>query len=196
MKRSILPDTLRRKKKAGLLSRGQQKTKLACTTLPVRMTNCIFKKSVTKILSHPGSKVRHRGKEQMLGNLGKSQQSGLRRLHGLQVYSSDGQLLFPFEIVNSLLFESWGSPHHKPQGQTGIDNRPIHPMPSNQPPHQRVPVPNESPTWLPLFKQATIQDIQRQTEKVKQARKRLAEALKANSLAREIEKIREEGDLK
>ncbi|XP_069858212.1 putative methyl-CpG-binding domain protein 3-like 3 [Dipodomys merriami] len=188
-KRSILPETLQRKK-AVRVPRGQQRAKVS-SILPVRMTSCVFKRSVTKITSHPDSKVRYRQEEEeVLGKLAKPQQlSGLRRLQGLQVYDSEGQRLPLFDFVNPSLIMSWGSQDDKSWGQAGADNRP-HPEPSSsQPPYHRAVIPDRGPQRLPLFKQqVTVADVRRQTQKVNQARKRLAEALKADSLARQAER--------
>ncbi|XP_048198120.1 putative methyl-CpG-binding domain protein 3-like 5 [Perognathus longimembris pacificus] len=196
MKRSLLTETLQRKK-AIRVPKGRQRAKAACT-LPMRTTSCIFKKPLTKITSHHSNQVRYK-REEMQGKLEKPKQlSGLMRLQGLHVYDSEGQLLPSFDPVNPSLIISWGRQVDKSRGQAGADNRPVHLQPSsNQPPYQRVTAPAGDPHWPPLFQQqVTVADIRRQTRKVKQARKKLAEALKADSLAREAERAREEEELR
>ncbi|XP_012888956.1 PREDICTED: putative methyl-CpG-binding domain protein 3-like 5 [Dipodomys ordii] len=167
MKRSILPKTLQRKK-AVRVPRGQQRAKVS-SILPVRMTSCVFKRSVTKITSHPDSKVRYRQEEEeVLGKLVKPQQlSGFRRLQGLQVYDSEGQRLPPFNFVNPSLIMSWGSQDDKSWGQAGAANRPVHPEPSSsQPSYHRAVIPDGGPQRLPLFKQqVTAADVRRQMQK-------------------------------
>nr|XP_020031250.1 putative methyl-CpG-binding domain protein 3-like 3 [Castor canadensis] len=183
LKRNMIPEALERKKRVPV-AKGRHRAG-GGAALPVRMTSCIFKRPVTRITAHPGNEVRHRHGEE---NLEKPQQlCALRRLQGLQVHSSEGQLLTALDFESASKIISLGIQGKSP-GQAGAEDLRTCPEPSpGQVPYQRETIPGGLPPSF-YHQEVTSADIRRQMRKVKQARKRLAEAVKADSLAREAER--------
>ncbi|XP_024434588.2 methyl-CpG-binding domain protein 3-like 1 [Desmodus rotundus] len=161
-------------------------------SIPLRMSNYIFKRPVTKITSHPGNEVRYHQWEETLDK--PQQLCWQKRLQGLQAYSSTGQLLSPFDLTKSLqklvpnhTGESLpgdlaGSPHgssmSSPTGSSHLADM--------------IPGAGLGNPQLPCRQfLVTEKDIRKQERKVKMARERLAVALIADRLASEAERMRD-----
>ncbi|XP_062966054.1 putative methyl-CpG-binding domain protein 3-like 3 [Cynocephalus volans] len=183
-----MPQTLQRKQVQ------VTKAKRRPGALPVRLTSCIFQKPVTRITSHPDNDVRCRQWEEKLQK--PQQVSAYRRLQGLQACNSEGELLSPFDFESAFNIIVPGIPG-EPLGQAGAGV--LHTCPE--------PTIGRSSDWAegvlksglglsqPLCRQqVTPGDIQRQIWKVRKARKRLAEALRADRLAREAERAMCQGE--
>jgi hypothetical protein len=108
--------------------------------------------------------------------------SALRRLQGLQVHSSEGQLLTPLDFESTSKIISLGS-----QGHNGTKDLQTCPeLSPGQVPFQRQTIPGGLPPSF-YHQEMTSADIWKQMRKVKKARKRLAEALKEDSVSRRAE---------
>ncbi|XP_038284774.1 methyl-CpG-binding domain protein 3-like 2B isoform X2 [Canis lupus familiaris] len=182
LKRNMMPQTSEKKRQVHLA-----KTKRRCherVALPVRLTSCILKRPVTRITSHPDNEVRYNERERTLE---KPQQiCAYRRLQGLQACSSEGETLSTLDFINIAQIISLGN------AAAGS------PLSSSEP--SMVPssaragmIPGVDLCLLPSICRepvVTPGDIRRQTWRVKDARKRLAEALREDRLAREVERAR------
>lgn len=73
----------------------------------MRLTSCIFKRRVTRITSHPGSKVRRRQCEETLEK--PQQVCAYRRLQGLQACSSEGEPISALDITDVIKMIAPGS---------------------------------------------------------------------------------------
>ncbi|XP_077618808.1 methyl-CpG-binding domain protein 3-like 2B [Crocuta crocuta] len=182
LKRNMMAQTLEKKRQVHLAKTKQRRRERA--TLPIRRTSCIFERSVTRITSHPGNETR---RSQWEGILEKPQQIyAYRRLQGLQACSSDGEVLSPLDVTNILQEVTRGS-------VGGTRSLPKRPDPGTAPSSCWARLVQEVGFCLPAHvcrQPVTLQDIWRQTQKVSKAKDRLAEALRADSLAREAEKAR------
>ncbi|XP_037671095.1 putative methyl-CpG-binding domain protein 3-like 5 [Choloepus didactylus] len=179
---NMISQTSQRKQQRPL-SLSKRKPGLS-SALPIRMTSCIFPRPVTKISSNPGNVIRRRRSEE---NLEKPKQlCWHRRLEELQAYSSAGEPLSTLEFPNALELIVPGG-LAQPLGPAVDGNLHISSKPS----------PGNSIDWVgqghhglsePLGRQqVTYNDVRKQARRVKQARERLAKALKADRLAREAE---------
>lgn len=181
LKRNMMPQTAEKKREVHLAKAKKRHHERAASL--IRLTSCIFKRPVTSITSHPGNEVRYNQWDRALE---KPQQISMyRRLQGLQAFSSEGEILSPLDFINTSQVIAPGS--------MGVGYLPSGPGPSTLP----------SSAWAgmvpgvglclppPICRQpVTPGDIRRQTRKVKKARERLAEALRADRLAREVERAR------
>uniref|UniRef100_A0A8C9JET9 Uncharacterized protein n=1 Tax=Panthera tigris altaica TaxID=74533 RepID=A0A8C9JET9_PANTA len=177
LKRNMMARTSEKKRQVHLAESKQRCRERAA--LPVRRTSCIFERPVTRITSHPGNETRY---NQWDRTLEKPQQiCAYRRLQGLQACSSDGEMLNTLDFTNTLQVVALG-------GVGGAGSLPGRPefctAPSSVPGVGFCPPP-------PVYRQpVTLGDIWRQTQKVRKARDRLAEALGADRPAREAERAR------
>ncbi|XP_036998375.2 methyl-CpG-binding domain protein 3-like 1 [Artibeus jamaicensis] len=162
-------------------------------SIPLRMSNYIFKSPVTKITSHPGNEVRYHHWEETLDK--PQQLCWQKRLQGLQACSSTGQLLSPFDLSKSL---QKLVPNHTVESLPGVlagsphDGSMSHPAGSS---HLAEMIPGAGLGNPQLHcKQflVTEKDIRKQERKMKMARERLAIALIADSIACKAEKMRDQ----
>ncbi|XP_064449580.1 methyl-CpG-binding domain protein 3-like 2B [Mirounga angustirostris] len=181
LKRNMMSQTIEKKRQVHLAKAKKRYHERAAP--PIRLTSCIFKRPVTSITSHSGNEVRYSQRDRALE---KPQQiSVYRRLQGLQACSSEGEILSTLDFINTSQVIVPGS--------AGAGSLPSGPGPSTVP----------SSVWAGMFpgvglylpppiciQPVTPGDIRRQTRKVKKARERLAEALRADRLAREVERAR------
>ncbi|XP_036910970.1 methyl-CpG-binding domain protein 3-like 1 [Sturnira hondurensis] len=160
-------------------------------SIPLRMSNYIFKKPVTKITSHPGNEVRYHQWEETL--VKPQQLCWQKRLQGLQASSSTGQLLSPFDLGKSL---QKLVPNHTVESLPGVlagsphDSSMSNPAGSS---HSAAPGAGLGNPQLHC-KQflVTEKDIRKQERRMKMARERLAIALIVDKLASEAEKMRDQ----
>lgn len=160
-------------------------------SIPLRMSNNIFRSPVTRITSHPGNEVRcHQWEE----TLDKPQQvCWQKRLQGLQACSSEGQLLSSFNLTKALQALV---PSCTGESLPGVLTGGAHCSSMSNPAGsshvaEMTPGADLGIPQLPC-KQflVTEKDIKKQERKMKTARERLARALLADRLARETEKMR------
>uniref|UniRef100_A0A673VIR8 Methyl-CpG binding domain protein 3 like 1 n=1 Tax=Suricata suricatta TaxID=37032 RepID=A0A673VIR8_SURSU len=180
LKRNMMTQSLEKKRQVHLAKTKQKRREIAA--LPIRQTSCIFEKPVTRITSHPGNKTRCSEWERTLE---KPQQiCAYRRLQGLQACSCDGEVLSPLDVTNILQEVARG----RVGGAGSLPGRPeLCPAPSSG---WAGMVPGVGFCLPPSAcrQPITPRDIWRQSQKVRKARDRLAEALRADSLAREAER--------
>lgn len=190
--------------------RNKDKSKCrARVTSPVRMTSCIFKSSVTRITSHPENTTRH-GQEE---NLEKPQQlCAFRRLQEHYIEDGTGKLLGPLCLSNPARRMARGM-QARAIVPSGVNDLHTSQCTSVQSPRSGGTVraaleqsPSTSysqgvtmPMALELspsinIQQITPADIRRQYRRVANARKRLAEALELDRLARQEENMGEQSD--
>ncbi|XP_044941283.1 methyl-CpG-binding domain protein 3-like 2B isoform X1 [Mustela putorius furo] len=181
LKRNMMLQTIEKKRQVHLTKAKKRHHERIAP--PTRLTSCIFKRPVTSITSHPGNEVRY---NQWDRTLEKPQQiSAYSRLQGLQAHSSEGELLSTLDFISTSQVIALGS------ADGGS-------LPSG-------PGPSMVPFWAGMVpgvglhlpppicrQQVTPGDIRRQTWKVKKSRERLAKALRADRLAREVERARSE----
>ncbi|XP_062966052.1 methyl-CpG-binding domain protein 3-like 2B [Cynocephalus volans] len=189
IKRNIMPLTLQRKRREVQVTKAKRKCGVR-SALPVRLTSCIFQKPLTRITSHPGNKVRRCIFEERLE---KPQQiSAYNRLQALQACSSGGDLLSPFNFANALDIIAMRIPGESlsQSGSGGLHSEPQSTRVQSSNWAERIP---RRDLHLPPSlhsREITYADIRRQMRKVKKARERLAEALRADRLASEAERMR------
>ncbi|XP_076715025.1 methyl-CpG-binding domain protein 3-like 2B [Callospermophilus lateralis] len=187
LKRNMMPPTVQRdlevhetkaKRRAGVGS-----------ALPMRLTSCIFQSPVTRISSHPSNVVKCSQREQGLQR--PRQLWEFRRLQGLQATDSGGELLSSFDFMHALQIIAMGNPGES-EGPAGAGGPRPFLEPAGQPPCGRGMIPGGGLCHSPSFhgQPVTSADIRRQMWKVKKLRKKLAEALMAERLAREAEETR------
>ncbi|XP_004620188.1 methyl-CpG-binding domain protein 3-like 1 [Sorex araneus] len=170
---------------------NQSKPKLALSiSIPLRMSNYMFKRPVTRITSHPGNQVRYHHWEETLD---KPQQVWWQeRLQGLQACSSTGEPLSTVDLIKALqTFAPTYAGEFLPSVLAGdLDSSPMS-TPAQSP--DLADVVSESGLEIPhhLCRPflVTEEDIRKQERKVKMARERLAIAMIADSLANEAEKM-------
>ena len=207
--RSMIPNKLQKRRQIRVApKKTKSKHKDSLTSiLSRRMTSCIFQKPVTIITSHPENKTRYRREEAQLKK--PTQLCALKRLQNHQVGDSKGGLSCPMKFTIPIERIALGM-QDEANNHSGIEDL-LTPgeATSVQPPclenTEQVAL-QLSPSFssrgvtmpLPLHLspsysiQVTNADILRQTWKVKKARQRLAEALKADRLARQAENMREQ----
>lgn len=162
-------------------------------SIPLRMSNYIFKRPVTKITSHPGNEVRYHHWEETLDK--PQQLCWQKRLQGLQACSSTGQLLSPFDLPKSL---QKLLPKHMGESLPGVLAGSPHGSSMCNPTrssHLAEMIPGAGLGNPQLYcKQflVTEKDIRKQERKMEMARERLAVALIADRLASEAEKMRDQ----
>ncbi|XP_045677133.1 methyl-CpG-binding domain protein 3-like 1 [Phyllostomus hastatus] len=162
-------------------------------SIPLRMSNYILKRPVTKIISHPGNEVRYHHWEETLDK--PLQLCWQKRLQGLQACSSTGQLLSPFDLPKSL---QKLVPKHTGESLPGILTGGPHGSSACNPTgssRMAEMIPGAGLGNLQLHcKQflVTEKDIRKQERRMKMARERLAIALIADRLASEAEKMRDQ----
>ena len=182
-----MPQTLE-KKRQYYLDKSEQ-SHCDETTLPIRLTSCIFQRPVTRITSHPGNVVRH---HQCEGTLEKPPASLCVQEtigpSGLQPsrtpFQDHGQrksrLFAQLSVGESLGRVGAWSLHTSPESilAQSSDRAELDPGLGLFLPHTlcRQPV--------------TDGDIHQQSRKVKRVRKKLAMAWRADRLAREAERAR------
>lgn len=183
----MIPPNLQRKQKAHFI---KAKRRVGVSpALPIRLTSCIFRSPVTRISSHPGNQVRCRQGEQ------KPQKPqhlcAFRRLQGLQAHDSEGGLLSSFDFIHPLKIIAMGN-RGESEGRAGAGGPHLLPEHGGQPPSCKGMTPGGGLCHSPSFysQPVTCADIRRQMWKVKKLRKKLAEALMADRLAREAERTR------
>ncbi|EHB04222.1 Methyl-CpG-binding domain protein 3-like 2, partial [Heterocephalus glaber] len=149
--------------------------------LPVRLTSCIFPRPVTLITDHPGNEVRCGPHEEKLEK--PQQLCSSWRLQALK-HQGSKEVLSQSDFAKASRIMTVGH-RHGSLGRSAAE--------SSQ------PTPGLSPFWKEMIpeafhlvppsynQQVTSADIHSQVEKVKRARERLAEALRADSLARKAE---------
>ncbi|XP_052023298.1 methyl-CpG-binding domain protein 3-like 2B [Apodemus sylvaticus] len=207
--RSMIPNKLQKRRQIRVApKKTKSKHKDSLTSiLSRRMTSCIFQKPVTIITSHPENKTRYRREEAQLKK--PTQLCALKRLQSHQVGDSKGGLSCPMKFTIPIERIALGM-QDEANSHSGIEDL-LTPgeATSVQPPclekTEQVAL-QLSPSFssqgvtmpLPLHLspsysiQVTNADILRQTWKVKKARQRLAEALKADRLARQAENMRDQ----
>nr|XP_012617197.1 putative methyl-CpG-binding domain protein 3-like 3 [Microcebus murinus] len=196
LRRRMIPPALQKKQEIHV-AKARRRRALR-SELPVRQTSCIFQQPVTTVRSRPGDQVRRKlGQE----HLERPQQlCAYGRLQGLQACDSEGEPCGPLDFSNALRIIAKGIAEQCPGGAGAAG-------PQDSP--GRAPGPAATaaaaaafgelsqgarlhlPPLLPLPSQlVTTADIRRQERRVKKARQRLAEALRADRLAREAERGR------
>lgn len=184
----------------------KSKCRARVTSDPIRMTSCIFKSSVTRITCHPENTTRHRQEE----TLEKPQQlCAFRRLQEHYIEDGTGNLLGPLCLSNpakrtvlgmraeAIVPSGVNEPHtsqftsvQSPRSERTVrEAREQSPSTSYS---QGVTVPMAlqlSPSIN--IQQVTSADIRRQSRRVMKARKRLAEAIELDRLARQEENMEE-----
>ncbi|XP_016063297.1 PREDICTED: putative methyl-CpG-binding domain protein 3-like 3 [Miniopterus natalensis] len=188
LKRNMISPTSAKKTQL-LSSKTKRQRRRERSALPMRLTNCIFKKPVTRVTSHPGNVVRSRRQGEPWER--PRQVCAFRRLQGLQPCSREGELLSTLDVTNTMKIiapESAG----ESLGCAGPGS--LH--------TSLEPTTAQFLGWAEMIpgglcvpqllcrQPVTRGDIQRQTLKVKKARERLAVALRADRLAREAERAR------
>ncbi|XP_076782029.1 methyl-CpG-binding domain protein 3-like 2B [Arvicanthis niloticus] len=208
--RSMLPYKLQKRRET-LLAQIKIKTKAkhrsgAAPKDPVRLTSCIFPRPVTVITSHPENKTRYRKDEEKLKK--PQQLCALKRLQKHK--AEDSEASFPLKLTNPIERIAQGM-QDKANDQSSVEDQ-LNPGEgtSVQPPClenteqvdlQVSPSFSSQGVTLPLplhllpsycIQKVTTSDILKQIWKVKKARKRLAEALEADRLARQAENMKEQ----
>uniref|UniRef100_A0A8C5XSQ2 Methyl-CpG-binding domain protein 3-like 3 n=1 Tax=Microcebus murinus TaxID=30608 RepID=A0A8C5XSQ2_MICMU len=174
LRRRMIPPALQKKQEIHV-AKARRRRALR-SELPVRQTSCIFQQPVTTVRSRPGDQVRRKlGQE----HLERPQQlCAYGRLQGLQACDSEGEPCGPLDFSNALRIIAKGIAEQCPGGAGAAG-------PQDSP--GRAPARLHLPPLLPLPSQlVTTADIRRQERRVKKARQRLAEALRADRLAREL----------
>ncbi|XP_052023279.1 methyl-CpG-binding domain protein 3-like 2B [Apodemus sylvaticus] len=207
--RSMIPNKLQKRRQIQVAPKKiKSKHKDSLTSiLSRRMTSCIFQKPVTIITSHPENKTRYRREEAQLKK--PTQLCALKRLQNYQVGDSKGGLSCPMKFTIPIEIIALGM-QDEANNHSGIEDlltpgeaTSVQPpclekteqvalqlSPSFSSQGVKMPLPlHLSPSYCI---QVTKADILRQTWKVKKARQRLAEALKADRLARQAENMREQ----
>ncbi|XP_002729925.1 methyl-CpG-binding domain protein 3-like 2B [Rattus norvegicus] len=207
---SMIPSRLQKRRKIQVAKSKRKAKHRSGTTLrnPLRLTSCIFPQPVTLITSYPENKTRYRRDE---AKLKKPQQlCALERLKNFQ-FGGDSKenLSCPLELANAVERIARGRQDEASNQSGDKDQLTSGQVTSDQPPYLEttehvalqlspsfssqgvtLPVPlHLSPSYF--LRKVTTGDIQRQAWKVKKARKRLAEALEADRLARQTESMRE-----
>ncbi|XP_031199163.1 methyl-CpG-binding domain protein 3-like 2B isoform X2 [Mastomys coucha] len=173
-----------------------------------RLTSCIFPQPVTIITSYSKNKTRYRREEAKLKK--PKQLCAMNRFQKHQVGDSKGDLSCPLKLTNPVERIALGMQDETNDQSCVMDQLPPGEVTSFQPPCLEkteqealqlspsfssrgvtIPVPLH---LLPYYcmQKVTTADILRQTWKVKKARKRLAEALEADRLARQTENMGEQ----
>ncbi|CAK6445465.1 unnamed protein product [Pipistrellus nathusii] len=185
LRRSIMPQTLAKKRQ--LVVAMSKRRRQERTEHPKRLTSCIFKSPVTKATAHPDNQVWRRRQE---GNMEKPQQrSAYRRLQGLQACSSEGEPINTVDMTDVMRISA-PTTKGEPLGRAGPGSLHSSPQPSAaQLLHwaEMIPGPGLCGPQLLGIQPVTRGNIQKQNNRVKRARERLAAALREDKLAREAE---------
>ncbi|XP_021563882.1 putative methyl-CpG-binding domain protein 3-like 3, partial [Carlito syrichta] len=190
------PMPLALQKKRQMQMGKARRRRAARSVLPVRLTSCIFQRPVTIIRAHPANAVMDMQGLEGLGTL--PQCWAFRRLQGLQPYGSQGEASTLLTLENILKVVSPGITGGF-LDEAGAEGLQSHPQPS---PGQRSAKAARTPrvghrlSTPPSSQEVTDADIRRQARRVKKARRRLAQALRAHRLAREAESQSLEGNAK
>ncbi|XP_006206586.3 methyl-CpG-binding domain protein 3-like 2B [Vicugna pacos] len=189
LRRSLMPQLLEKKRKVHLARAKQRQRDRAA--FPMRLTSCIFKSPVTRVTSHPGNVVKCRKWEETLEK--PQQVCAYRRLQGLQACNPEGEPFSTLESSSSILQMIAAGVAGESLGNAGAGSQPTSPEPITVQSSDG----SETAPGLDLFlpqplcrHPVTYADIRRQSRKVKKARERLAVALRADRLAREMERAR------
>uniref|UniRef100_A0A8C9AGQ8 Methyl-CpG-binding domain protein 3-like 3 n=1 Tax=Prolemur simus TaxID=1328070 RepID=A0A8C9AGQ8_PROSS len=187
VKRSMIPPALQKKREIHV---AKARRRRSISEFPVRLTSCIFPRPVTRVRSHPGDEVRRKLGEE---NLEKPQQlCAYGRLQGLQACGSEEELFSPLDFANALRIITPGVAEEC-LGEAGAGGPRGSPRrgPGRSAVHTERSLGAGLHLPLPLPSQpVTRADIRRQDRRVKKTRRRLAEALMADRLAREAERAR------
>ncbi|XP_036138107.1 putative methyl-CpG-binding domain protein 3-like 3 [Molossus molossus] len=181
----MMPQTLARKRQF-LLSKTKRRQRER-TALPMRLTNCIFKRPVTRITAHPGNEVRHRQQEETWEK--PQQVCAYRRLQGLQACSSEGGRLSTWDITNTMEIIAPRSAGES-LCHTDLDSLRTSPKPTTAQflnLAEMIPGAGRCVPQILRGQPVTRGDVQRQTLKVKKIRERLAVALRADWPGRQRE---------
>ncbi|CAO2636052.1 Putative methyl-CpG-binding domain protein 3-like 3 [Lemmus lemmus] len=184
----------------------KSKRRARVTSAPMRMTSCIFKSSVTRITSHPGNTTRHRQEEK----LEKPQQlCAFRRLQKHYIEDGTGNLLGPLDLSNPAKRTARGMQAEAivPSGVNDLHTSQFTSVQSlrsegtvREALEQSPSTPYSQGVTVPMalqlspsinIQQVTPSDIRRQSRRVMNARKRLAQALELDRLARQEENMEE-----
>lgn len=178
-----MPETLAKKRQ--LVVAMSKRRRRERTEHPMRLTSCIFKSPVTKVNAHPDNQVWRRRQE---GNLEKPQQrSAYRRLQGLQACSSEGEPINTVDMTD-VMRTSAPTTKGEPLGRAGPGSLHSSPQPSAaQLLHWAEMIPSLCGPQLLGIQPVARGDIQKQSNRVKRGRERLAAALREDKLAREAE---------
>ncbi|XP_010603990.1 putative methyl-CpG-binding domain protein 3-like 5 [Fukomys damarensis] len=178
LRRSMLPPDLQKKQ-----ARAKPRSAVSCA-LPMQLPSCIFPSPVTLITAHPGNEVRYGPHEEKLQK--PQQLCASWRLQALKQQGTEEKRLRRLHFTNAFQILTSGS-QGRSRGQAAAESS--------------GPSPGLSPFWKEMIleachlvspsynQQVTAADVQRQARKVKRARERLAKALRADSLAREAERL-------
>ncbi|KAM7338011.1 hypothetical protein ACRRTK_004133 [Alexandromys fortis] len=203
--RSIIPPKLQQRIQA--VRKKDKSKRRARATSPMRMTSCIFKSSVTRITAHPQNTTRHNRQEETLEK--PQQLCAFRRLQEHHIEDGTGNLLGPL-CLSSPAKRTAGRMRAGAMVPNGVNGLHTSRFTSVQSPRsegtvrearEQSPPPSYSqgvtvPMALQLspsvnLEQVTAADIRRQSQRVARARKRLAEALELDRLARQEENMEE-----
>ncbi|XP_052043693.1 methyl-CpG-binding domain protein 3-like 2B [Apodemus sylvaticus] len=208
--RSIIPNKLQKRREIQVSLRNiKAKDRTSVTSRDSRrMTSNIFPKPVTIITSYPENKTRYSREEAKLKK--PKQLCAFGRLQNYQVESSKEDLSCPLKLTNPVERIALGI-QDETNNQSGVKDQFT---PGEVTSVQSLSLENtgqvalqQSPSFssqgvtmpqplhlLPSYfmQKVTITDIQRQTGEVQKARKRLADALEADRLARQVEKMGEQ----
>ena len=200
--RSIIPPKLQ--KRIQTVRKKDKSKRRARATSPMRMTSCIFKSSVTRITAHPENTTRHR-QEETLDNA--QQHCTFWRLQEYHIEDGTGNLLGPLCLSNPAkrTARRMRPGAMVPSGVNGLHTSEFTSVQSPRSEgtvreaREQSPPPSYSqgvtaPMALQLspsvnLEQVTAADIRRQSRRVARARKRLAEALEIDRLARQEENM-------
>ncbi|ELW54145.1 methyl-CpG-binding domain protein 3-like 1 [Tupaia chinensis] len=159
-------------------------------SIPLRMSSFIFKRPVTRITSHPGNEVRYHQWEE---NLEKPQQAyWQKRLQGLRVYSSAGELLSTLDLAKILqTFAPSSTGVSMPGPLTGgLHSSPTSPLAQSSDLAEMIPGAGLDNSQLCKQLLVTEEEIRKQESKVNAVREKLAIVLIADRLTSEAEKRR------
>ncbi|XP_005087934.1 putative methyl-CpG-binding domain protein 3-like 3 [Mesocricetus auratus] len=162
--------------------------------IPVRMTSCIFPRPVTRISSHHENITLPRNKSKEY--LEKPRQfCAFKRLLGHLVEDIKRELVCPLDLTNTVRGTELGL-QAEAKVQSSVINLHTSPLFPSVPPSASFSQRATMPVSLPLLpslcsQEVTSTDIRRQAQKVNRARRRLAQALEADRLARQAENMAE-----
>ncbi|XP_040591175.1 putative methyl-CpG-binding domain protein 3-like 3 [Mesocricetus auratus] len=191
----MIPQELLNKRAWIAEKKVKAKRRLRATPVtPVKMTSCIFPRPVTRINSHPENITLPRNKSEEY--LVKPRQVyAFSRLLGHLVEDSKVELVCPLDLTNTVRGTELRL-QAEAKVQRGVNNLHTSPLFPSVPPPSSFSLGATMPVALTLFpslcsQEVTSTDIRRQAQKVNRARKRLAQALEADMLARQAENMAE-----
>ncbi|XP_040591178.1 putative methyl-CpG-binding domain protein 3-like 3 [Mesocricetus auratus] len=191
----MIPQELLNKRARLAEKKVKDKRRLRATPVtPVRMTSCIFPRPVTRKSSHPENITLPRNKSEEY--LEKPRQvCAFKRLLGHLVEDSKWELVCPLDLTNTVRGTELGS-QGEAKVQRGVNNLHTSPhfpsVPLSSSFSQGATMPVALMLLSSLYSQeVTSTDIRRQAQKVSRARKRLAQALETDRLARQAENMAE-----